>query len=92
MDRFVSKTPGQDELIPMPKLQAQVVITSLLMGSKVEELDDFIPYVKHLLKYYGLHLEKEENMPSWDEIIEFERTMGNAFQWDLLRCNAFSFL
>lgn len=91
MDTYVSKFEGQDELITAPRQQALVVLTSLLMGSKIEELDDYIPYIKHMLKYYGLHLEKEENMPSWDEIIEFERTMGRAFGWELLRVNAYAF-
>lgn len=62
------------------------------MGSKVEELDDYIPYIKHLLKYYGLHLENSANVPTWDEIVEFERTMCRALNWDLLRINTHTFL
>jgi hypothetical protein len=35
-----------------------VVFTSLLLGSKIEELDDYIPYIKHMQQYFGLHLDK----------------------------------
>lgn len=92
MDSFVCSSKQEDEKITSPKQQALVIITSLLMGSKVEELDDYIPYIKHLLKYYGLHLEKQEHVPKWEEIIEFERTMCGAFEWNLLRVNTYTFL
>lgn len=73
MDFYICNSKKVDESISCPKKQALVILTSLLMGSKVEELDDYIPYIKHLLKYYGLHLESSSNVPSWEEIIEFER-------------------
>ena len=92
MDFFVCSSKKRDEAITCPKKQALVVVTSLLMGSKVEELDDYIPYIKHLLKYYSLHLENSVNVPSWEEIIEFEREMCFAFNWNLLRINTNTFL
>jgi len=62
------------------------------MGSKIEELDDFIPYVKHMIKYYSLHLGKEGCIPTLEEIIEFERTMCRYFNWDLCRVNTYTFI
>jgi hypothetical protein len=73
MDTYCCQAPDMDELITHPKQQALVILTCLLMGSKVEELDDYIPFVKHMEKYYSLHLSDQGVVPSWDEIIEFER-------------------
>jgi Cyclin, N-terminal domain/Cyclin, C-terminal domain len=92
MDFFVCSSQKQDDGITCKKRQALVVVTSLLMGSKVEELDEYIPYIKHLLKYYSLHLENSVNVPSLEEIIEFEREMCFSFNWNLSRINTNSFL
>jgi len=69
-----------------------VIITCILLGSKIEELDDYIPYVKHILKYYSVTLSKEGVIPSHEDIIEFERTMCKYFKWDLMRINTYTFL
>ena len=68
------------------------MLTCLLMGSKVEELDDYIPFIKHMEKYFSLHLAEPGQVPQWTEVVEFERKVAKFFNWDLLRFNTHTFL
>lgn len=48
MDNFMATFPDVDREFTRPTFQASLLLTSLLLGAKTDELDDYIPYIKHL--------------------------------------------
>lgn len=59
-------------------------MTSLLVASKYDELDEYIPLIRDLQRYFQKYIPISERIPSFDEIIECERVVMNYFNWDLM--------
>lgn len=55
-----------------------------MIASKNEELDENIPLIKDLTRYFCRELPTSVPTPTFDEIIECERELMNHFKWDLM--------
>jgi hypothetical protein len=62
-------------------------MTCLLIASKYDELDENIPLIRDLQRYYTRVLPTSVVIPSFDEIIESERELMEYFHWDLMVVN-----
>lgn len=59
-------------------------MTCFLIASKHDELDENIPLIKDLTRYYCRVLPTSVSTPTFDEIVECERSLMNFFRWDLM--------
>jgi hypothetical protein len=59
-------------------------LTCFLIASKHDELDENIPLIKDLTRYYCRVLPTSVSTPTFDEIVECERSLMNFFKWDLM--------
>lgn len=60
--------------------------TCFIIAAKYDELDENIPLISDLQRYYTIKvLPPQIPAPSYDEVIECERTlMAEVFEWDLM--------
>lgn len=59
-------------------------LTAFLMASKYDELDDNIPLIKELQRFFGRIIPPNQPLPTFQEVVECERTMIKFFGWDLM--------
>lgn len=60
------------------------ILTVYLISSKYDEIDDNIPLIKDLTRYFTRVLPSSVAVPSFEEVIECERELMNFFKWDLM--------
>ena len=60
------------------------MLTFFLIASKHEELDDNIPLIKDLTRYFCRVLPTSVSTPTFEEIVECERSLMIHFKWDLM--------
>ena len=58
-------------------------ITLLLIASKQEELDENIPQVKDLIRYYARFLPGSTPLPTFSQVVECERLIMRQLDWHL---------
>lgn len=66
------------------KYNALIVLTCFLIASKHDELDENIPLIKDLTRYFCRVLPTSVPTPTFDEIVECERMLMKYFNWDLM--------
>lgn len=59
-------------------------MTIYLIASKHDEIDDNIPLIKDLTRYFIRVLPTSIPTPTFEEIVECERELMNFFKWDLM--------
>jgi hypothetical protein len=60
------------------------VLTSFLIASKYDELDENIPLIKDLTRFFCRILPAEAPTPTFTEVVECERELMNFHRWDLM--------
>ena len=55
-----------------------------MIASKYDELDENIPLISDLQRLISSSLPLNEHSPSFNEIVECERTVMKFFNWDLM--------
>ena len=60
------------------------LLTIYLIASKHDEIDDNIPLIKDLTRYFIRILPTSVPTPTFNEIVDCERELMNHFNWDLM--------
>ena len=83
LDRlFLSKAEAISEV--SDKNLTLFQLTCFLLSSKHDELDENIPQIKDLSRFFVRVLPSTRNPPSFDEVVECEREVLMYFNWDLM--------
>ena len=64
--------------------QTLIQITCFLIASKFDELDENIPLIKDLIRYFTRSLPTNMPTPSHNEVVECERVIMKFFNWSLM--------
>ena len=67
-----------------PKNLSLYILTFYLIASKHDEIDDNIPLIKDLTRYFIRILPTNVASPTFNEIVECERELMSFFKWDLM--------
>ena len=59
-------------------------LTVVLSASKYDEMDENIPLISDLIKYYKRMLPEGDPIPTYNQVIEAERAFLEIFDWDLM--------
>lgn len=59
-------------------------MTCFLIASKYDELDENIPMIKDLIRYFSRYLPNSVALPTHREVIESERQIMKFFNWNLM--------
>ena len=60
------------------------ILTTFLIASKNEELDENIPLIRDLIRHFCRVLPTSVPTPTFNDIVECERELMNHFKWDLM--------
>lgn len=60
------------------------MLTFYLIASKHDEIDDNIPLIKDLTRYFIRILPTNVPSPTFNEVVECERELMSFFKWDLM--------
>lgn len=63
---------------------ALYLLTFYLIASKHDEIDDNIPLIKDLARYFVRILPPNVPSPTFSEVVECERELMVFFKWDLM--------
>lgn len=58
-------------------------VALLLIASKQEELDENIPQIKDLIRYYARILPGSTQLPTFSQVVECERLIMKHLNWHL---------
>mmetsp|Transcript_33423 Transcript_33423/g.32475 ORF Transcript_33423/g.32475 Transcript_33423/m.32475 type:complete len:149 (+) Transcript_33423:383-829(+) len=67
-----------------PKNFSLFQLTSILLSSKHDELDEKIPLIKDLSRYYIRILPQNRNPPTYNEVVDCEKQILMHFDWNLM--------
>ncbi len=67
-------------------------MTCFLIASKYDELDENIPMIKDLIRYYSRHMPSQIQIPQHKEVVESERSIMKLFNWNLMILTPTTFL
>lgn len=77
----------QDEKV-LDKIKFDVLpLACLLLAAKFDELDDNIPLIRELQKFYS-----KTRVISYDEIVKAEQEVLNRLNWDLFKLTPLHFI
>lgn len=82
MDRFFLQKDSKFEF--SQRNLALYCLTFYLIASKHDEIDDNIPLIKDLTRYFIRSLPTSVATPTFNEVVECERELMHFFKWDLM--------
>lgn len=80
MDRYFFSEGEEFETASRTKF----ILTTFMIASKYDELDDNIPLIKEMQRYFTRTLHHSQQVPTFDDIVECERLLMRFFNWDLM--------
>ncbi len=73
-------------------VKTKFLLTTFMIASKYDELDDNIPLIKELQRYFTRTLHHSQQVPTFDDIVECERLLMKFYGWDLMMLTPSHFL